>query len=276
MDRTARRRLTRYLPACVLCLLFAPQSHAGDPVEQYLGALSAGLDPRVVEALGAIRGTGRQLLAARAYLRNEAQLEQRWSWNEAQIASYAESPEKQRLDIAIARVRCSFERANPGHTLFVNENIRSLDRQIDRWNRSETIQRAADHMLAAIRAEVASRSFPRARSPEGVSAFRKLLVSFTPVPTPSLAAPGLSLHGRMQAVDFQVMAGNRLVAGTEVSSVVENWETTGWKAKLQAAVDEANAGFAGPLKNPNEPWHYDFRPDPGVELTTTPPGCAPR
>jgi len=260
--------------ASVLGLAFATASHARDTVEEYLAALRAGLDSRVVETLGAIDRTGRQLLAVRAYLRHEAQLEQRWSWNDAQIAAYANSPEKQRLDTAIARVRCSFERGNPGHTLFVNETVRSLDQQIEKWNRSETIKRAADHMLETIRAEVASQSLPRARSPEGVAAFRNLLVTFKPDPTPTLAAPGLSLHGRMQAVDFQVMAGTRLVAGTEVSSVAENWEASGWKGKLQAAVGDANAGFVGPLKNPNEPWHYDFRPDPGAELTALPSGCA--
>ena len=269
MEKSARRRPSHYLPASLLCLIFAPGIHAGDTVEEYLGALRAGLDARVIETLGAIDGTGRQLLAVRAYVRSAAQLDERWSWNDAQIAAYAGSPEKQRLDIAIARVRCSFESANPGHTLFVNENIRSLDVQIEKWNRSETIQRAAGYMLGKIRAEVASQAFPRANSPQGVAAFRELLVSFKPVPTPSLAAPGLSLHGRMRAIDFQVMAGSRLVAGTDVSSVVETWETPGWKAKLQHAVAEANAGFVGPLKNPNEPWHYDFRPSAGVDLATS-------
>ena len=266
----ARRRLSHYFLACALCWIVAPGSYAADTVDEYLAALRPGLDSRVIETLAAIDGTGRQLLAVRAYVRSASQLEERWSWTDAQIAAYAGSPEKLRLDAALARVRCSFESANPGHTLFVNENIRSLDEQIDKWNRSETVKRAADHMLETIRAEVAAPAFPRVNSPEGMSAFRNLLVTFKPVPTPSLAAPGLSLHGRMRAVDFQIMAGNRLVAGTDVSSVTEAWETSGWKAKLQTAVNEANAGFVGPLKNPNEPWHYEFRPSAIVELT--PPG----
>jgi len=273
--KASTRRLTPSLPACVLCLIFAQASRANDTVEEYLGALRAGLDARVSQTLGAIEGTGRQLLAARSYLRSEALLDQRWSWNDAQIAAYAGSPEKQRLDSAIARVRCNFERTNPGLSLYVNETVRSLDRQIEKWNRSETIQRAADHMLVTVRSKLATRPIPGANSPEGVTAFRNLLVSIRPVPTPSLAAPGLSLHGRMQAVDFQVMAGNRLVAGTDVSSVIESWETPGWKARLQAAVDDANAGFVGPLKNPDEPWHYDFRPGADADPTAR-PDCAGR
>lgn len=257
---------------CTLWMV-ARACHAGDSVEAYLAALRSGLDSRVVAALGEIDGTGRQLLAARSYVRSAALLDERWSWDEAQIAAYAASPEKQRLDAAIASVRCRFESANPGHTLFVNENIRSLDRQIEKWNRSETIKRSADYMLETIRAEVARPAFPRARSPKGVAAFRDLLVAFKPVPTPSLAAPGLSLHGRMRAVDFQVMAGERLVADTDVTTVGEVWETTGWKAKLQSAVAEANAGFVGPLKNPDEPWHYDFRPGSSADLSSPHSSC---
>jgi hypothetical protein len=268
-----RRRLSYYLPACALCWIVAAGSCAGDTVEEYLAALRAGLDPRVVEALGSIQGTGRQLLAVRSYIRSAANLDERWSWSDAEIAEYASSPEKQRLDAAIARVRCSFESANPGRTLFVNDTVRSLDRQVEKWNRSETIKRAADYTLETIRADVASHDFPKANSPQGVAAFRNLLVSFKPVPTPSLAAPGLSLHGRMQAIDFQVRAGDRIVAGTDPSTVNETWETSGWKAKLQSAVNEANAGFVGPLKDPNEPWHYDFRPAPGVELVAARSGC---
>jgi hypothetical protein len=267
-------RRSHYLPACVLCWAVAPGSNAGDTVEEYLSALRAGLDTRVVEALGEIDGTARQLLAARSYLRSASQLDERWSWSDAQIAAYTGSPDKQRLDAAIASVRCHFESANPGHTLFVNDTVRSIDRQVVKWNRSETIKRSADHMLERIQSEVARETFPGANSPEGMSAFRDLLVSFKPDPTPSLAAPGLSLHGRMLAVDFQVMARGRIVAGTDPTTVVETWDTPGWRAKLQTAVGEANAGFVGPLKNPNEPWHYDFRPGTDGDLMAARPGCA--
>lgn len=269
------RSIGHPLLACALSWIVSAGSYAGDSVEEYLGALRAGLDSRVVEALGAIEGTGRQLLAARSYVRNEALLDERWSWNDAQIAAYEGSPEKLHLDAAVMRVRCIFESANSGHTLFVNDVVRSLDRQVEKWNRSETIKRSADYMLETFRAEVATRTFPRASSPEGVSAFRNLLVTFKPIPTPSLAAPGLSLHGRMRAVDFQVMAGDRLVAGTDPTTVVDTWETSGWKAKLQSAIKEANAGFVGPLKNPDEPWHYDFRPGVGDNSVPALSACAP-
>src|SRR5688572_11453262 len=92
MERTsrsrgsARRRLSHYLSACALCWIVAPIIHAADTVEQHLAALRAGLDTRVIETLAEIAGTGRQLLAVRSYVRSAAHLEERWSWNDAQIA----------------------------------------------------------------------------------------------------------------------------------------------------------------------------------------------
>jgi len=258
------------LSSVLLSCVISPGSFAGNTVQEYLAALQATLEPRVVESLERIEGTGSRLLAARAYIRNAAHLDERWSWSEAQIAAFEGSPAQQRLNDAIANVRCIFQSANPGYTLFVNETVRSLDQQIDKWNRSESVKRAADHMLETIRAELAKPGFPAADSPGGVAAFRDLLVNHKPVPTPTLAAPGLSLHGRMQAVDFQVHAGNRIVAGPDASSVTAAWESSGWKSKLQAAVIEADSGFVGPLKTPNEPWHYEFRPDPNSESAAQP------
>jgi hypothetical protein len=235
---------------------------ANDLVEQHLAALHADFDAPVAAALDAIDGTGRRLLAARSYLRSAAHLAERWSWTEAQIEAYAGSPEQVRLDAAIARVRCEFEVANPGYTLFVNPVIRSLDVQIEHWNHNDSVTRAAEGMLGDVSAAVAAAKFPKAGTPVGKAAFQRLLAGHEPQPKPTIAAPGLSLHGRMQAVDFQVKAGERIVAGPEVASIDESWEATRWKLNLQAAVESADVGFRGPLQDPYEPWHYDFQPEP--------------
>jgi hypothetical protein len=245
---------------------------ANDLVEQHLAVLRADFDAPVAAALDAIDGTGRRLLAARSYLRSAAHLAERWSWTEAQIEAYAGSPEQVRLDAAIARVRCEFEAANPGYTLFVNPAIRSLDVQIEHWNRNDSVAQAAEGMLGAVSAAVAAATFPKARTPAGKAAFQRLLAGHETRPKPTIAAPGLSLHGRMQAIDFQVKAGERIVAGPEVASIDEAWEATGWKLKLQVAVETADAGFSGPLQDPYEPWHYDFRPDP--DRAVVPAACA--
>ena len=83
------------------------------------------------------------------------------------------------------------------------------------------------------------------------------------MPVPTLAAPGLSPHGRMRAVDFQVESSRRIVAGTDSTAIASEWIAAGWKARLQAAIVAADVGFHGPLAMPDEPWHYDFRPEAG-------------
>jgi hypothetical protein len=229
-------------------------------VERHLAALRAEFDAPVAAALDAIDGTDRRLLAARSYLRSAAYLAERWSWTEAQIEAYECSSEQAHLDAAVARVRCEFDAANPGYTLFVNPVIRSLDVQIEHWNHNDSVTRAAEGMLVVVSTAVAATPFPKPGTPAGKAAFQRLLVGHEPQPKPTLAAPGLSLHGRMQAVDFQVKAGERVVAGPEVASIDEAWGASGWKRKLQAAVESADVGFSGPLLDPYEPWHYDFQP----------------
>lgn len=244
-------------------------------VESVLSALAADMDPRAASTLASIDGTGRRLLAARAYLRASAQLAERWSWSAAEAAAFEASPEKRALDAAIGRVRCSFEAANPGNSLWVNPEFRSLDLQLDRWNANETVGLAGDNLLAAAQRLLA---VPEPRSvvtPVEVASLRALLVDHQPSPVPTLAAPGLSPHGRMRAIDFQVESSGRIVAGTESSAIGSQWIAAGWKARLQAAVDAANAGFHGPLATPDEPWHYEFRPEDGLGDAGEVIGCSP-
>jgi hypothetical protein len=64
----------------------------------------------------------------------------------------------------------------------------------------------------------------------------------------------------MGAIDFQVMNGPQLVAGTDSRTTRGAWDEAGWTGRLQAAVESAGAGFTGPLQEPYEPWHYEFTP----------------
>ena len=246
-----------------LLLLALPVARAAEPVERHLQALRDGLDPRVAAALDAMDGTGRRLLAARSYLRSDAHLEDRWSWSAGEAAAFDGSPGRLALDTAIARVRCEFEAANPGHTLFVNPTLRTLEVQLERWNRNESVARAAGRLLQEARAAVATAGFGEPGSARGAAAFRRLLSGHVPVPTPTLAAPGLSRHGRGLAIDFQVQSGGRVVAGASAESVASAWDQPGWSARLQAAVAATDAGFAGPLRDPYEPWHFEYQPAAG-------------
>ena len=81
------------------------------------------------------------------------------------------------------------------------------------------------------------------------------------MPTPTIAAPGLSLHGQMRAVDFQVHQPGRVVAGPSTATIATDWAAAGWAAKLDAAVREASERFVGPQASPPAPWHYTYVPE---------------
>lgn len=262
------------IASAALATVAAGAETADPQVDSALAALATELDPRAASALASIDGRGQRLLAARAYLRASSQLDGRWSWSAVEAAAFAGSPEKRALDAAIARVRCQFETDNPGHTLWVNPEFRSLDVQLERWNGNETVALAGAQLLAAVRRALAGSGPDPAGFAGGVSTLRRLLLEHQPIPVPTLAAPGLSPHGRLRAIDFQVESSGGIVAGTDSASIAAEWIAAGWKARLQAAITAADAGFHGPLAAPDEPWHYEFRPKAGQGDTGHAAGCA--
>ena len=265
-----RAALASVVAATTLAAGFARAEPANADVEAALSALGAGIDPRAASTLERIDGTGRRLLAARAYLRIGSQFGERWSWSAEQAAEFEDTAEKRALDAEIAHVRCTFELRHPGYTLWVNPEFRSLDLQLTRWNENPVVELAAANLLAAV--EQAADSGITG-TPDGVSALREFLLAYAPTPVPPLAAPGLSPHGRLRAVDFQVESAGRIVAGPETASIATEWIADGWKERLREAVAAADAGFEGPLASPDEPWHYEFRLQPGREGRPLPAGC---
>jgi hypothetical protein len=254
---------------CAMLLCAGGPLRADALLDVRLEALAVELDPRAEAALQAIDGTARRLLAARSYVRNSTSLAQRWSWDAAQVDAFLQSPGKAELDDAIAQVTCQFQRSHPDYTLFVNPEFRTLERQLERWNTNDSVARAAADLVEKLR--MASAELPPATTDEGRRQFRQLLVDTWPSPTPTLAAPGLSRHGQMRAVDFQVMKGDELVAGTDSVAARKGWDEAGWTTRLQRAVEVADTGFKGPLQEPYEPWHFEFVPGSlGGGCTPTP------
>jgi len=269
-----RRALASVAAAAVLaCGTTGTAAAAEGDLDATLQALAVSLDPRVASALAAIEDSGRRLLAARAYLRAGPQLDERWSWSDAEASAFRASPDWLALDADIARVRCTFEAANPGHTLWVNPEFRSLEVQIRRWNENASVGRAGDNLRAALEREFAAAGPGDESAGAGIEALRRHLVAHQPDPVPNLAAPGLSPHGRMRAVDFQVQSQGRIVAGTESASIGAVWISQGWKDRLQAAVASSGAAFRGPLTIPDEPWHYEYRPASGRAAVERGPAC---
>ena len=97
----------------LLCLALAASptraQAADDTLNAHLTAVRSVLDPRAASALAQIEGIGRQLLAARSYLRAGPSLAERWSWSDAEIVAWQDSPAQSALDAAVARVRAAFE-----------------------------------------------------------------------------------------------------------------------------------------------------------------------
>ena len=253
-----------WVTAWLIAACIGPAAFAGadpaDPVSPYVDAIAASQDPRVASTLALIDGAGRRLLALRSYLRSGAGLTERWSWTAEQIAAFEGSPEYRDLQAEVERVRVVFTQANPGYELWVNPQVRSLDIQIEHWNTNESVAESAASLLAAVRERVASATFPSTRPDEARKAIVAFLSAYVPVPTPTIAAPGLSPHGQMRAIDFQVQKGGAIVAGPRTATMAEDWDAAGWTIRLEDAVRSASSSFIGPLASPREPWHYTYSP----------------
>ena len=205
----------------------------------------------VTATLQSIDGTDRQLLALRSYLRNRETLTLRWSWSDEEIASYQRSVEYRAVLSELKKITARFEALNPGYTLYVNSQVRSLDLQIRRWNENESVGTAGRELGKAVRRELRN---------DSCDALRGFLLNWWPARPPTLAAPGLSKHGQARAFDFQVKRGERIVAGTDTSRSVAVWDKKGWTGKVMTAVQSASEKFSGPLRIPYEPWHYEYDP----------------
>jgi len=242
--------------ACVVPTALAlPPAAAEPPVSPPPALLScrdgatAALPAVARDALLRIGDSGRQLLALRSYLRAR-DLEQRWSWSDARIRAYAGSAEQQHAQAEVARVQARFAADNPGYGLHVNLQVRSLDEQLRKWNGNASVGAAASALseeAAGVCAHVAAD-------------FAGWLRAWAPPSPVNLAAPGLSPHGQGRAYDFQVMQGERLVAGTDSGRAEMDWIDAGWASRLVAAMRDSGARFEGPLRSPSEPWHYAYVP----------------
>jgi hypothetical protein len=135
--------------------------------------------------------------------------------------------------------------------------VRSLDAQILKWNENDSVGAAARALEKA-----AAKRAPRdaCAAPDGRQTFSDFLKGWQPARAPTLAAPGLSRHGQARAFDFQVKHGDLVVAGTDSTRSLSTWNGRGWTEKLRQAVTSASHRFSGPLKIPDEPWHYEYRP----------------
>ena len=141
--------------------------------------------------------------------------------------------------------------------MYANTTARSLDLQLQRWNSNKSVGVIAERLHEAAVRELGA--YPAHPDAKATVRFADFLRAWRPVPSAApLAAPGLSLHGRSRAIDFQIVQDGRIIAPTEVAKVRSVWEGQGWASRLAAAMRDTR--FVGPLQSPNEPWHYEYEP----------------
>jgi len=210
------------------------------------------------QALVQIPDPGRKLLALRSYVRYGAKIADRWSWTDVQIKAFHGSPEHRALLTDIATVNEHFKTMNPGYEIYVHGTVRSLDEQLAIWNKNESVRMGAEEIIVAYKAEFGVDGL----EPEKIDLKRlnAWLRGFMPSKRANFAAPGLTLHGRANAIDFQVMKDGHIHAGANSMEVESIWRAEGWDQKLKASMKAAGPSFFGPLTNPDEPWHYDYAP----------------
>ena len=251
--------MARHVNALVsVALLLLPPQLPAAALDDYLQQIAAALPEKTAATLHEIEGTPRQLLAARAYLRAGDNLRTRWSWSADEIQAHAKTDEYRALIAETERIRNRFEAQNPGYTLYANTEARSLELQITRFNTNKSVARVADALQKAALTEIGKPVYSSPAQADAVARFKTFLTGWRPPGAAALAAPGISRHGQLRAIDFQIMKDGAIVAPTDTATVKRNWDQPGWTQKLQVAV--AGSKFTGPLQSPYEPWHYEYDP----------------
>lgn len=260
MQWTTRRSLGCIALWVVTAAYSATPPDREEQLKAYVRAASASLEPAPRDALVRIVDSRKRLLALTYYLRAGKSLASRWSWTEEEIKAYVLTDEWRTARAEVKKIQARFAADNPKYSLYANMDVRSLEVQIRRWEEVRSVQAAADLAHSAALKELSRAVYPAIPDDVAAAKFTAYLAQWRPPRPPSLAAPGMSLHGRGRAFDFQVKDRmGRIVAGTDTATVDE-WDKQGWTAKLENAVRSASAHFIGPLKAPREPWHYEYRP----------------
>jgi hypothetical protein len=246
----------------MVAVLFAPlqmtRASSDDALDRYLQHIAASLPEKTAATLREIEGTPRRLLAARAYLRAGDELRGRWSWSTDEIHAHTRSPQYRELIEETDQVRQRFEAQNPGYTLYANTEARSLELQVTRFNTNKSVAKVAASLHKQALAELGKPAYSSPDRADSVQHFKQFLTRWRPPTAAPLAAPGISRHGQLRAIDFQIMKDGAIVAPTDTATVKRNWDAPGWTQKLQAAL--AGTNFRGPLQSPYEPWHYEYEP----------------
>ena len=236
-------------------------AHLAAKLDRYLVGAAGTLDPRPRGVLDRMPDRERRMLAVMHYLRLRDQVDTLWTWSDAERRAYRETVQYRRTMVDIRRVQGTFAERNPGYVLVTDTGGRSLRTQLMFWNRERSVAVAARELQDSGRAWLADGRFPDLPDSAALTVFVGRLAAYHPARLPTVAVPGLSLHGQLRAFDFAVLRRDRVVAGTTSATIDSVWDRGGWAEKLRLAVTVSGGRLAGPLETPREPWHYEYRPE---------------
>lgn len=200
-----------------------------------------------------------RLLALRRYLRlqdrDHVDLHSIWSWTEDQVQQSLQNGTARDLMVEAERVQATSARNNPGYTLTLSPP-RSLARQVRLWVGSDSARLSAAALWRTAVRELDDARYALPAHITRVQAFAAWVRKRAVIQEPGNAAPGTSDHGQMRAIDFIVMRGRNVVAGTSRASIPAVWTEAGWARRLEEAT--AGTRLSGPLRTPYEPWHWSL------------------
>jgi hypothetical protein len=153
----------------------------------------------------------------------------------------------------VTRVQRAFAAANPGYKLGFSPP-RDFERQVTLWTTNLELVSTATHLYHSGVKQVAKPEYDLPASLARVADFARWLWRAPVTKEPGNAAPGTSDHGMWRAVDFVVMQGGRVVAGTNRKTIPAEWTAPGWATRLATAT--SGSRLSGPLATPYEPWHW--------------------
>jgi hypothetical protein len=219
-------------------------------VREALQLIKDGLWPTHEQAL--------RLAALRRYLRfqkdnGRTSIHDSWAWTARESNTKLTEEPARTLMANAETVQRTFAISNKGYTLALSP-LRPLAKQVELWNKNVGVQGAAAKIKAEMLVELAKAEYNSPPGKTDIERFMPILREVAIKPEPGNAAPGLSAHGQMRAVDFVVMNGSTEVATTDTGTSETVWRQKGWAKKL--ADETKNAGFSGPLTVPDEPWHW--------------------
>ena len=265
----ARSRKRTRQKRAVVVKTFSPTERR---LRSYIDSVAAPLDRRITNALARISATPRRLLALKYYLGRLPEVGSIWAWTAAEARAYRKTEEYRQAIAEVTRVRHVFDSLYPGHTLAAPMEIRSLEAQLNNWNSVRSVAVVADSLFDSCMVMMADTALLFGRSDSiHADAFREFLNGWETPVAPTVAVPGLSQHGQLRAFDFRIYRRRRLIAGATAATIERAWDSSGWTAKLKAAITLASSNFIGPLQNPYEPWHYTYIPQPAAPPATPTP-----